>query len=63
MSKKKNYKLRWTQIYGNGKNIPVEEFVYTDVNDKVYASEEDAMKDRIQIMLRNPGWYIKVVTV
>ena len=63
MSKKKNYKLQWTQIYGNGKNIPVEEFVYTDVNDKVYASEDEAMKDRMQIMLRTPGWYIKVVTV
>lgn len=63
MSKKKNYKLQWTQIYGNGKNIPVKEFVYTDVNDKVYASEDEAMKDRMQIMLRTPGWYIKVVPV
>jgi hypothetical protein len=61
MSKKKSYKLQWTKIYETGRVIPVEEFEYTDVNDKVYASEEEAMEDRMQIMLRTPGWYIKVV--
>lgn len=61
MAKKKTYKLQWTKISENGVAIPVENFVYTDVNDKRYSSEDEAMKDRMQIMHRTPGWYIKVV--
>lgn len=61
MAKKKTYKLQWTKISENGVAIPVEKFVYTDVNDKRYSSEDEAMKDRMQIMHRTPDRYIKVV--
>lgn len=57
------YKLQWTKIIENGKNIPVENFKYEDVNEKRFKNEDEAMKERMQVMLRTPGMYVKVVKV
>lgn len=56
------YKLQWTKISENGKAIPVENFVYEDVN-VIFDDYDEAMRERMQIMLRNPGKYIRVVEV
>lgn len=57
------YKLQWTKISENGKAIPVENFVYEDVNDIRFDDYDKAMRERMQVMLRNPGKYVKVVEV
>ena len=57
------YKLQWTKIIENGKNIPVENFKYEDVNEKRFKNEDEAMKERMQVMLRTPGMYVKVVKI
>lgn len=57
------YKLQWTKISENGKAIPVENFVYEDVNDMRFEDYDKAMLERMQVMLRNPGKYVRVVEV
>lgn len=57
------YKLQWTKISENGKAIPVENFVFEDANDMRFDDYDKAMQERIQVMLRNPGKYVRVVEV
>ena len=56
------YKLQWTKISENGKPIPVENFVYEDIN-VLFDDYDEAMQERMQVMLRNPGKYVRVVEV
>ena len=56
------YRLQWTWIRKNGKNVDVKDFVYHDTSFE-YETEQEAMEDRILLQAQATDKYLRIVKV